>query len=145
MLLVPNLLALESNHLSVNPATWPIQWVAREVEQRVIPPRGGGVLVSFKINANSWPAQTMLRPVGPTGRPFAPGTVVLATADGDVHETVIDRNGQLWIGELLPATAFSIVQAGKRCEFNMPAPDDVSTTGATEPATIVAQQCKDLP
>ena len=58
MLLVPGLLALEPNRLGVNPASWPIHWVAREVEQQVIPPRGGGVLVSFKINADVWPAQT---------------------------------------------------------------------------------------
>ena len=145
LLLVPNLLALEPNHLSVNPATWPIEWVAQEVDQRVIPPRGGGVLVSFKINANSWPAQTMMRPVGPTGQPFAPGTVVRATVDGDVREAVIDRNGQLWMGELLPATAFSITQAGQRCEFSMPAADDVITIVTTASATIVPQQCKDLP
>ena len=140
MLLVPSLLALELNRLSVNPANWPIQWTASQTEQLVIPPRGGGVLVSFKINAQTWPAQSLIKPVTQDGKPFPAGTVVQATVNGDLRETVIDRRGQLWIGELLPASVFSITYAGRRCAFSMP-----SGNNGSDAASVTPAQCEDQP
>ena len=140
MLLVPSLLALELNRLSVNPATWPIQWTASQIEQVVIPPRGGGVLVSFKINAQSWPVQSLLKPVTQDGKVFLAGTVVHATVSGEQRETVIDRRGQLWIGELLPASMFIITHAGRRCEFSMPPGNN-----GNEAVSVAPTQCQDQP
>lgn len=132
VLLVPNLRAFESNRLTVNPANWPINWVASQVERDVVPPRGGGVLVPFKINAQAWPVQTLLTPLAPDGKPYSAGTVVQASVDGEARESVIDRRGQLWISELLPALSFWITQAGKRCVFSLPAPGETLTTGVCE-------------
>ena len=140
MLLVPSLLALELNRLSVNPATWPIQWTASQIEHVVIPPRGGGVLVSFKINSQTWPVQSLLKPLTADGKIFPAGTVVQATVDGEQRETVIDRRGQLWIGELLPAKVFNIMHAGKRCEFSMPLDND-----GNEVASVVPVRCEEQP
>lgn len=141
MLLVPELRALESNRLSLDPSGWPIHWLAGDVERRVVPPRGGGVLVSFKINARVWPAQSMVTPQAPGGGHYPSGTVVRAAAtDGEAPETVIDRQGRMWMAELLPARTFNITHAGKRCEFDMPEP------GRDEAGmTVQARQCEDTP
>lgn len=146
MLLVPGLRAFDNNRLTVNPATWPIHWLASQVERNVIPPRGGGVLVSFKINARVWPTQTLLTPLTPDRKTYPAGTVVHAVVDGEPRETVIDRRGQLWIAELLPATTFTITQAGKRCEFKLPMPDSQadSVTAATL-MTVTSGPCQEVP
>lgn len=140
MLLVPDLRALESNRLSLDPSGWPIHWLAGEVEQRVVPPRGGGVLVSFRINAQVWPAHSMVTPLAPDGGRFPPGTVVRAAAEGGPTETVIDRQGRMWLAELLPARSFSITHAGKHCEYDMPNPG-----GGDADTAVKARQCKDTP
>ena len=140
MLLVSSLRALDSNRISINPATWPIHWIAPKVEQQVVAPRGGGVMVSFKINADVWPEQTLITPIGPDGKLFPAGTVVVALVDGERRETVVDRRGQVWIGELLPSKSFAIVFAKKRCEFSLPMPSD-----STGPVTVLPNQCQDLP
>ncbi|SFU38652.1 Outer membrane usher protein FimD/PapC [Polaromonas sp. YR568] len=139
MLLVPELRALELNRLSLNPSAWPIHWLAGEVERQVVPPRGGGVLVSFKINARVWPSNSMVTPLAPGGGPFPAGTVVRAVAEGEPTETVIDRQGRMWLAELLPARVFSITHAGKRCEFDMPDP------GGDAEMAVQPRQCEDTP
>ena len=140
MLLVPSLSALQPNRLSVNPSSWPIHWIGQEVEKQVIAPRGGGVLVSFKINAQAWPEQSLITPVGPDGKLFSAGTVVTAVVDGSTLETVVDRRGQVWIGELLPARDFTISYAKIRCKFSLPMPSDL-----TGPVTVTPNQCQDFP
>jgi len=146
MLLVPGLRAFDNNRLTVNPATWPIHWLASQLERNVIPPRGGGVLVSFKINARVWPTQTLLTPLAPDGKSYPAGTVVHAVVDDEPRETVIDRRGQLWIAELLPAATFSITQAGQRCAFKLPMPDSQAdaVTAATL-MTVTPGPCQDVP
>lgn len=147
MLLVPGLRAFDTNRLTVNPATWPIHWVASQVERDVIPPRGGGVPVSFKINARAWPVQTLLTPLAPDGKTYPAGTVVHAVVEDELRESVIDRRGQLWIAELLPATSFTITQSAKRCEFNLPAVDGDGPPGAAAAAisTIKPDICQEFP
>ncbi len=140
MLLVPDLRAFEINRLSVDPTTWPIQWTSADIEQKVVPPRGGGVLVSFRINAASWPADSMARPLAPGGRPYPAGTAVYASVNGDTREAVIDREGRVWIGDLLPASGFTITLDGKRCDFAMP-----SVEAGAPTATLSAQHCLDAP
>ncbi len=119
LLLVPGLVATGINRLRLDPASWPINWTSGEVEKEVVPPLGGGVLVSFRINAQAWPAQTFVKPLQPTGQLFPAGTLVVASVNGDRRETAIDREGQLWIGELIPATSFSIIYQGRLCEFSL--------------------------
>jgi outer membrane usher protein FimD/PapC len=131
---------MEPNRLSVDPSSWPINWIAQEVEQQIVPPRGGGVLVSFKINAQTWPNQTMLTPLGNDGKPFPGGTLVRSDDTGELRETIINGRGQLWLGELLPASTFTITHAHRRCEFRIPVLD-----GETEEVTVSAHQCRDLP
>jgi hypothetical protein len=72
--------------------------------------------------------------------------VVYAVVDGEPRETVIDRRGQLWIAELLPATTFTITQAGKRCEFKLPMPDSQAdaVTAATL-MTVTSGPCQEVP
>lgn len=139
-LLVPDMLPLQENRISLSPANWPIHWVANQIEAQAIPPRGGGVLVSFKISAQTWPAQTMLTPLGPNGKRYPAGTVVYAQSGTDTLDTVIDRSGQLWISGLLPATAFYVVQAGVRCDFDIP-----PLEGGTEALLIQPSLCKENP
>ncbi len=139
-LLVPDLLALEPNRLSVDPGAWPIHWLAQAVEQQVVAPRGGGVLVSFKINGQIWPEQSLVAPVDDDGKPFPKGTVVSAVVDGETRETVINRDGRLWIDELLPATAFVITHARRRCRFRLPATEDL-----TGPVAALRGQCEPAP
>ncbi len=143
MLLVPGLRPFESNRLTVNPATWPIHWIASDVEREVVPPRGGGVRVSFKINAETWPAQTLLTPLTPNGKPYAAGTLVNATAEGESRETVIDRRGQLWIAELLPASTFTITQSGQRCTFRIPQSGAEGSTAPNEAISMKAESCEE--
>lgn len=140
LLLVSELRALESNRLTLNPASWPIHWIASEIERQVIPPRGGGVMVSFKINAEVWPTQTLIIPLSASGKPYSPGTVVHAGGKDDLRESVIDRRGQLWIAELLPATSFSIKQGGKRCTYSIP-----QETASDRPSLVAPMQCEDQP
>ena len=144
LLLVPDLRALETNRITLDPANWPIHWVASDVERQVIPPRGGGVMVSFKINAQVWPAQTLITPLAPDGKTFPSGTVVVAAPAADKRESVIDRRGQLWIAELLPSTHFEIMHGGKRCIFNMP-PAQAGSESAAEPVRVKPVQCEDQP
>lgn len=140
LLLIPNLLPLQQNRLSLNPATWPIHWLANRVTTQVVPPRGGGVLVPFKITAQVWPAQTMMTPIGPDGKRYPGGTVVYAMASGEILDTIIDRSGQLWISALLPAVSFYITRNGRQCDFTIPPLD-----GGTEVVLVMPAACKDSP
>jgi outer membrane usher protein len=140
LLLVPDLLAMEPNRLSVDPATWPLHWLGQLVEKQVMAPRGGGVLVSFKINGQIWAEQPLVHPVDGDGKPFPVGSVVTAVADGEARDTVINKNGDLWIDELLPAEGFFIIQPGRRCRFLMP-----SSAELTGPVAAVRGQCDPLP
>ena len=119
LLLIPGLIATGINRIRLDPANWPINWTSAEVEKEVVPPLGGGVLVSFRINAQALAAQTFVKPIQPNGKAFPPGTLVYASVDGDKRETVINREGQVWIGELLPAKTFTITYQGKRCDFRL--------------------------
>ena len=140
LLLVPDLLPLQQNRLNLNPATWPIHWLANRVDTQVVPPRGGGVLVSFKISAQVWPAQTMMTPLDPDGSRYPPGTVVYGNANGETLDTIVDRSGQLWISALLPATSFYIKRNGTQCDFTIPQLD-----GGAEIVLVSPAACKDSP
>ncbi len=140
LLLVPDLRALEANRLTLDPASWPLHWIASEVERQVVPPRGGGVLVSFRINAQVWPTQTMITPLSASGKPYPSGTVVHAGGVDDPRESVIDRRGQLWIAELLPAASFRISQGGQRCSYAMP-----QAQASGQAVIVVPAQCEDRP
>lgn len=149
LLLVPGLLAQQVNRLSVDPSTWPIHWLASQVDRQVIPPRGGGVLVSFKINAMSWVSQPMVIPLSPTGNPYRAGTVavsleeIVSRALEVPAEAVVDRRGQLWTSELAAAggavTRFSITQDGQRCRFTLP-PNDA--TAAQDAIQLTPDACE---
>jgi outer membrane usher protein FimD/PapC len=152
LLLVPGLLAQQVNRLSVDPSTWPIHWLASQVERQVIPPRGGGVLVSFKINSMSWVSQPMVIPLSPAGTPYRAGTVAVSleqivsrTLEAPA-EAVVDRRGQLWTAELAAAgavvTRFAISQDGKSCRFTLP-PND--STAAQDAIQLTADACEDAP
>ena len=82
----------------------------------------------------------LISPLDAAGKTYPAGAVVLAEVDGEAREAVIDRRGQLWIGELLPATKFSIRHGGQRCSFNMPAPSE-----SDEAVRLKPQQCEDAP
>ncbi|MCZ8257686.1 MAG: hypothetical protein O9327_18725, partial [Polaromonas sp.] len=90
--------------------------------------------------AQVWPAHSMVTPLAPDGGRFPPGTVVRAAAEGGPTETVIDRQGRMWLAELLPARSFSITHAGKHCEYDMPNPG-----GGDADTAVKARQCKDTP
>lgn len=153
LLLVPGLLAQQTNRLSVDPSTWPIHWLASQVERQVTPPRGGGVLVSFKINAMAWASQPMVIPLSPSGKPYPAGTVATALSSSPREraevpaDTVVDSRGQLWTGELLSVddavTRFFITpitangQAGPRCSYTLPPPDS-----STEPLAAPREPVK---
>ncbi len=138
--LVPSLRALEVNRLSVDPSTWPLHWNAASVERTTVPPRGGGVLVSFRISAESWPKETLVFVPALDGNPYPPGTVVSARVDREERSTVINRKGQVWVGELLPATTFSVRYAGRQCVYKVPPVD-----GATELPVADLVSCRDAP
>ncbi len=152
LLLVPGLLAQQVNRLSVDPSTWPIHWLASQVDRQVIPPRGGGVLVSFKINSMSWVSQPMVIPLSPAGTPYRAGTVAVSLEEVVSRtleapaEAVVDRRGQLWTSELAAAggvvTRFAISQDGKRCRFTLP-PND--STAAQDAIQLTADACEDAP
>lgn len=152
LLLVPGLLAQQTNRLSVDPSSWPIHWLASQVERQVVPPRGGGVLVSFKINAMSWVSQPMVIPLSPAGTPYRAGTVAVSLEEIASRtleapaEAVVDRRGQLWTSELAAAggavTRFAITQDGKRCRFTLP-PNDA--TAAQDAIQLTADACEDTP
>lgn len=140
LLLVTGLVASSTNRIRLNPANWPIHWTSSEVDKEVVPPLGGGVLVSFRINTQAWRMQTFIQPLQPNGTAYPAGTLVYASVDGDQRETAIDRKGQLWISELIPAKMFSITYQGKRCEFAL-APD----TDASDVAALAPSSCKERP
>jgi outer membrane usher protein len=140
LLLVTGLVASSTNRIRLNPANWPIHWTSSEVDKEVVPPLGGGVLVSFRINTQAWRMQTFIQPLQPNGTAYPAGTLVYASVDGDQRETAIDRKGQLWISELIPAKMFSITYQGKRCEFAL-APD----TDASDVAALAPSICKERP
>ena len=122
LLLVPGLVPQQINRLSVNPAEWPIDWSANDVRREVIAPRGGGVLVSFRINTGQWAHQFMVTPVDSNGKPYRGGTVAEAvdiTSD-ERRETVITNDGQLWLGDLSPAVSFIVQVKGQRCRYKLP-------------------------
>jgi outer membrane usher protein len=140
MALVPNLRPYEANSLTLDPASWPINWNAATVEQQVVPPRGGGVMVSFKVSAQAWPDQSLLTLRDAAGQPFPPGSVVSAQVDGEERSTVVDRRGRIWLSELLPATGFSVRTPGRTCQFTIPPPD----AGGQAPI-ISPTSCQDAP
>lgn len=152
LLLVPGLLAQQVNRLSVDPSTWPIHWLASQVERQVIPPRGGGVLVSFKINAMNWVSQPMVIPLSPAGIAYRPGAVAVSLEKMVIPaleapaEAVVDRRGQLWTSELAATggavTRFAISQDGKRCRFTLP-PND--STAAQDAIQLTPDACEDTP
>jgi outer membrane usher protein len=153
VLLVPGLVAQQINRLSVNPATWPINWTASQLDRQVIPPRGGGVLVPFKINVLSWASQPMVKPLLTHNKPYPPGTVAVATGfapDGiePPNEAVIDTRGELWTGELMSSIGgrgtFSITLDKKRCHFTLPA-SDTNTAAATQAIALAPDRCEDTP
>ena len=93
----------------------------------LVKPRGGGVLVSFRISTQSWPEETLLSVVMENGQPYPPGAIAYAEGMGREMSTVVNTRGQVWVGELLPARSFVIRHAGTTCEFNIPpiGPDTV--------------------
>lgn len=117
--LIPSLRALEANRISLDPAQWPIQMNASEVDRVTVPPRGGGVLVSFIVSAQAWPADTMVVVARPDGQKYPAGTVVVAD-DGSDRRTVVNREGQVWVGDLLPAPGFRILFQGQSCAYKIP-------------------------
>jgi len=140
LLLVTGLVASSTNRIRLNPANWPIHWTSSEVDKNVVPPLGGGVLVSFKINTQAWLMQTFIQPLQPNGKAYPAGTLVSASVDGDQRETAIDSKGQLWIAELIPALMFSITYQGKRCEFALAPNTDTSDVAALAPS-----RCEERP
>ncbi|MET0310932.1 MAG: fimbria/pilus outer membrane usher protein [Burkholderiaceae bacterium] len=120
LVLVTSLRPMEINRMTVDPTEWPMDWNASVVERQVVPPRGGGVLVSFKVSANAWPAETMVFVPDEEGKPYPAGTVAFADVDGEERSTVVNGQGQVWLGEFLPATACTVRRAGKRCEYRVP-------------------------
>ena len=118
----------------------------------MVPPRGGGVLVSFKINAMSWVSQPMVIPLSPAGTPYRAGTVAVSLEEVVSRtleapaEAVVDRRGQLWTSELAAAggavTRFAIIQDRQRCRFTLP-PNDA--TAAQDAIQLTPDACEDLP
>lgn len=98
------------------------------------------MLVRFKINTQLWTNQTYLTPLGPDGKPFPAGRVVRALVAGEAPDTVIDKRGRVWTGELLPAARFTVTNHGKGCEFTLP-PD----TDGAQASTLVSDKCQDSP
>jgi outer membrane usher protein len=144
MAFVPGLRALEPNRISLDPTIWPIEWHAPRVVQDVTAPRGGGVMVSFRINAQSWPTDMLVQVLDEAGVPWPAGTEVRARADRQDRVGVIDRKGQLWLGELLPATRFSIRNGDNECEYDMPDPSALPANAAVgEPqlAPLLPRRC----
>ncbi|MBX3653403.1 MAG: fimbrial biogenesis outer membrane usher protein [Ramlibacter sp.] len=125
--LVAGLRPYRPNRLGVNVADWPLEWSVAATEQSIVPPRGGGVLVSFRISTQSWPEETLLSVVMENGQPYPPGAIAYAEGMGREMSTVVNTRGQVWVGELLPARSFVIRHAGTTCEFNIPpiGPDTV--------------------
>ena len=140
LLLIPQLIPNGINRIRLDPATWPMYWTASEVEKHVVPPLGGGVLVSFKINVLDMPGLSFLKPVQANGNRFPLGTLVTALFEGSVLDTVIDREGQLWVGDLMPATGFSITYKGIHCDFRLQA---VGNSG--EAPEVFPVHCREQP
>jgi outer membrane usher protein len=128
--LVTSLRPMEVNQMSVDPTEWPMNWNATVVNREVVPPRGGGVLVSFKVATDAWPADTMVSVPGPDGKPYPAGTVAYADVEGEERSTIINSEGQLWLGEFLPANRFTVRANGKRCDYRVPATGTDTTTTA---------------
>ena len=97
-------------------------------------------MVPFKINVEGLPVQSLVTPLDLEGKPYPVGTVVVADIEGEMRETVINRHGQAWTGDLLPAKVFTITYAKKRCEFSLLEPRDLAGT-----VTILPNQCLNLP
>ncbi len=133
---VPGLNPLEANHLTLDPTGWPIEWHAPQTRKDVVAPRGGGVLVSFRVNKESWPAAGLVLVLDEAGEPYAPGTEVEARVDKQAQVGVINRKGQVWLGELLPATRFIVRRGETECEYEIPVLD-----AATEAAPLRPQRC----
>lgn len=118
--LVPGLRPLEANGLSINPLDWPIEWTASDVNRKVVAPRGGGVAVSFRINKDSWPEQSIVELLDQAGEPYPSGTEVYAMADQQKLTGVVNSKGMLWLGDLMPATTFRVRKGLHECEYAMP-------------------------
>ena len=133
LLLIPGLIPAGINRVRLDSTKWPINWTSSDIEKEVVPPRGAGVLVPFKINTLAWPIQTFLRPLQPGGQTFPVGTLVYASVNGDEKETVVDREGKIWIGELIPATMFTIHHKGLMCKFRLLVNNTIGEVASIQP------------
>lgn len=111
-LLIPLMRARESNSISIDPASIPVQADVEGLEQKVVPAQRGGMSVHFKGNAQ--PASAVAVFKDEKGQTIPPGSEVWVNGAPDAF--VIGYDGETYLTNLAPAnTALVKLPDGASC------------------------------
>ncbi|KND61953.1 Sigma-fimbriae usher protein [Candidatus Burkholderia verschuerenii] len=118
-LLVPNLLAYDANHLSIDPLRLPATMSISSTNLNVSPQARAGVLARFSIASFSG---AQLKLVDEKGRPLAPGARAIVSETGKQY--VIGYDGLTFIDDLKPKNhllaQWNTAEGRRACELDVP-------------------------